>query len=335
MADSEAMVLFALIFSLVASSFCVAWIANDYAESPPCLSGTSCAPIQLSWEPMKTLGELTTDDYTNTSGYNDTMIDAQEQWGVDYGEWAQGPGGFALTSSSTDLQSGEPYLYMKNVIPQNGVYTVDYKIDNVPDEWFTLYARHSTRIPDIYDIAVKFDEDGIHVLDYDSFGVTVTDHYFMPYPDSQTTIPGGSWFRLEYNTNINSLGVYKDDVNLFFVSGLHDQGTTVTGELQFAGVSSNSVGFSVLGSRAVRSLTPDTANNGDYSLGSIWSGIIGMVDGIIPGAGAVIQMMTLIGTVILYTLPESIFPLWLNMLLIKTQAVAIIYIGARLARGGG
>lgn len=329
--QSEAALLLGLLISLTASSFCVALIANNYSTNPPCPMGSECGPITLSYTGITAPAVWTTEDYTNTSGYNSTLIGSPSQWGVDYGEWTQGAGGMVLTASSTDLQSGEPTVYLKNVVPLNGQYSVYYTVDNVPNEWFDIYARKSQRDLAVYDIKIHFDQEGIHVRDNVGLG---GDLMFWPYENAQTTLPGGSSIRVDYNTNTNVLQVVKDGGAVYALSGVYPL-NGVTGEMYYAAVSSNSVGFALKGSSTQRSLTPDTANDGSYSLASIWAGVIQMVDGVIPGAGAVIQMVTIFGQVIVWTLPEEIMPLWLNMILIKTQAIAVIYLGARLARGGG
>jgi hypothetical protein len=338
---AETMVLFAITFSLVASSFCVSWIVNDYATSPPCPFGSSCAPIQLAWDSTSGIPNLYSQDYTNTSGFDNNLTFSQSDWLTDYGEWTQQDGvGYVLTSPSTGFFQSTPLMLLDSILPENGHYIVNYGIDNAPAGDYAVYPRISGVDAKLsqYTIKVKFSSDGVHVRsDLTSFedsalGDTHPDLYFFPLAGAQETISGGSTITTDYVPKEDVLAVSKDGVMLFSVSGINSDKTVtdLQGKMYHGGVSTNNAGFILKGTSATRAAT---SKAGGFS--SLWSGLVETVANYIPGAAQVLQISTVMLQVIAWTLPEAIFPLWLNVLLIKTQVIIILYLIARLARGGG
>jgi hypothetical protein len=334
--NSEAMILFGLVFSLVASSFCVAWIVNDYAESPPCLTG-SCAPIALGFDAIPPVGTHVHNDYTNSSGYDPNLTYQQDNFFGEFGTWTQGANGFELTGAEPWWSVNDPVMLLNQVADANGIYTVDYAIDNAPNEKFFITPRRIGQNGNsMYNIRVVFDTDGIHFRKYPK-GLWDEDEYFYSMPGIQTTIAGGSTITTVYDKNQNTLTITKDGSEILTQTGLRALGNdAITGSIYYGGVGSNSVGFLLKGTvtaQVATSLTQSTATINGIS--GFYDGVINAINGVIPGSGALIRMLAIVAQVTVWTLPESVFPAWLNILLIKTQVIAILYLMARLARGGG
>jgi hypothetical protein len=336
-AQTESMVLFALIFSLVASSFCVAWIVNDYAASPVCVLGQPCAPIALGFDAIPPVGGLVENNYTNTSGYDHNLTYQQDNFFGEFGTWTQGTNGFELTSAEPWWSVNNPVLLLNAVTDVNGVYTVDYSIDNVPNtKYFLTPRRIGQNGNSMYNVKVALDTDGIHLIKMPK-GLFEEDESFISLVGAQTTETGGSTIRTVFDKNLDTLSVYKDGSEIATFTGLnHLSNDAITGSIYYGGVGSNSVGFIVKGTVTTQvgsSLTQPTATVNGIS--GFYDGIVNAIDGIIPGSGALLKMLAIVAQVTVWTLPDAIFPAWLNILLIKTQVVAILYLMARLARGGG
>lgn len=348
MAGTDSSLFLALIISLICSSFTVAWVVNDYAQAPVCDFGQACAPI--------TLGLIDTDqdyslliesyqDYTNASGYNKNLTYTIETWVNTFGIWTQSAAGYELTGIGgvlgTGLLASDPVLLMDNIRPVDGVYTVDYLVDNTPNtEFFITPVRDRLVGRSQYDIRIEFSPSSIKIPSYFG-GIGEVSYYYTDYSitNSQATAPGGSLYRTVYDTNEKTITVYKDGSLLFTAPDmpipLSVGSVNFADNYYYGGVGSNTVGFKILETTTTRSIgdTPDPKKATGISLKKISDGIINAIDGVIPGAGAVIQMLEIIAQVVFWTLPETIFPLWLNMILIKTQVLTLIYLGAKLARG--
>jgi len=342
MANTESMVFFALIFSLCASSITIAWIANDYAEVPPCTFGSECAPIELFPSINNVLGSDKNEKYTNSS-FDHNLTYPMDDALHGYGTWTQDATGYHLTQTGS-LFGGDPILLLNGIVPESNVYTVTYVIDNTPNGEFYITPRRTlANAQTEIDIRLVFASDGIHIKDYPVGLFGAGDLFFISYPQAQDTKTGGSTFEVIFNEALNQVTVWKDGVSLFAQTGLPDEGVIV-GEkeetqrgigLYYGGVGSREVGFTVISTDAKRSTAINAIGDPADVEGWWWKGITDVVDSVIPGAGGVLEMLALIARVIVWTLPEEIFPLWLNLLLIKTQGIALLYMGARLARGGG
>lgn len=337
--DSETGLLFALVFSLVASSFCVSWIVNDYAVNPPCGPGSACAPIELYPSMVREQGITTTETYT-TSGFDHNLTFPMDDALHGYGTWTQDGTGYHLTASGS-LFGGDPILLINGVVPVGTVYTVTYKIDNAPNGEFYITPRRTlANAQTAIDIRLVFAQDGVHIKQYPVpllGGILSNDDlYFISAPGVQDTIAGGSTYIVIFDESLNQVTVWKDGQSVFGMSGLPDEGNIVPGNgLFYGGVGSRVVGFNVISTTASRDATHNPIGDVGDTAGWWWQGITDMLDSVVPGAGGVLEMIALMGRVVVWTLPEEIFPLWLNLLLIKTQVIAIIYIMARLGRGGG
>jgi hypothetical protein len=341
-AGTDSAIFLAILFSLTASSFCVAWIANDYAQAPICGLGQTCAPISLGFQDQPYNESVVDQDYTNVSTYDpDLLVIPYNVLGMNLGgEWTQGTNGYELTASAPLIIGKDPTIHLQNIVGVNGEYTVDYTISNptgdpfyitpragdFADTYFTMMI-HSYIKPLTIDLI--FDSTGINIpANSESTGSVLT----IPLPNIQVTNPGGSIYQVTYNENTKSIRVIKDGILVVDETGLSiPNPETLSQAIYYGGVSSNSVGFSLIKTTAERSTIPQSA----VATRSFIDDLINVATGTIPGLSQVLQMLTLIGQVTVWFLPETIMPWWLNVLLIKTQIAVLIYIGAKLARGGG
>jgi hypothetical protein len=337
--QTDSAILFAVCFSLVASSFCCSWIINDYTNSPLCLQGQACGPIVLNYQPIPKGVTITGQDFTNASGYDQNLT-----WpagaGVlgNYGTWQQQEGtGMVLTGSSGLLQD-TPMIVIDDLTGNNGVYTVNYLIDNSPGGDFIITPRYMGAGHTVSDIRITFKQDGIHIAKYPDYFILPSDLYYENVPNVEATQAGGSLYSTVLDTNLNTLTISKDG-NIIYQGGNMpsldpDTAMSQTG-VYYGGVGSNNVGFTIKGFPDTGFNAIDPADEVSFGIGNYWTGFIGWLDKVIPGAGAVYQMVSTMGAIIVWTLPESMFPLWLNVLLIKTQVIIILYLLAKLIRGGG
>lgn len=333
--ESESGLIFALVFSLIASSFCVSWIVNDYAENPACGPGTSCAPIELNPSMARQQGITTTETYTD-SGFDHNLTYPMDDALHSFGTWTQDATGYHLTASGS-LFGGDPILLLNGIVPEGTVYTVTYVIDNQPNGEFYITPRRTlSNAQTAIDIRMVFAQDGIHIKQYPVPFLSNDDLYFISAPGVQDTIAGGSTYLVIFDESLNQVTVWKDGYSIFSMSGLPDEGNVIPGNgLLYGGVGSREVGFNVISTTANRDSSHNAIGDVEETAAWWWQGITDTLDSVIPGAGGVLEIMAIMARVIVWTLPEEIFPLWLNMLLIKTQVTAIIYIVARLGRGGG
>lgn len=334
--DSETGLLFALVFSLVASSFCISWIVNDYADNPPCGPGSSCAPIELYPSMTEQTGVPSVETYTSASTFDPNLTYPMDDTLHGYGTWTQDGTGYHITASGS-LFGGDPILLLNGIIPTGKLYTVTYKIDNQPNGEFYITPRRTlANGQTAIDIRMVFAQDGVHIKEYPVPLLSNDDIIFISAPGVQDTIAGGSTFIVYFDEGLNQVTVWKDGNSIFATGGLPDEGNVIPGQgLYYGGVGSREVGFNVISTDATRDSSHNAIGDVGDAAGWWWEGITDLSESIIPGSGGVIEMLALMGRVVVWSLPEEIFPLWLNMLLIKTQVIAIIYIAARLGRGGG
>lgn len=341
---SEAMILFALTFSLVASSFACSWILVDYSNTNLCKEGTgqACGPIILGYNQIPGAATIIGQDFTNKSAFN-SNISLQGGAGYvfgTYGEWTQADGvGYTLTAGPSLLQ-GDPIIQMDSVTKTNGITTVNYLIDNVPNGDFYITPRKLGEGRTKYDIKVTFSQDGIHIAKYPDYFIFPGDLYFDQLIGAQETAPGtGSIITTTLDENSGILTIDKDGVRIYEHSNMpawdKDIAASAGNNLYYGGAGSHNVGFVFKGTPLTSYSYVDPSKVYNKKVGGYWEGLIGWLNDTIPGLGAVTEMIATLSTIILWTLPDSVFPLWLNILLIKTQVIAILYLIARLARGGG
>lgn len=337
--SSEGLLILGLLFSLLASSTVIAFIANDYADSPPCTIGTDCAPIELALVRIPGTSTITGQDFTNSSGYNQN-ISTQGGAGMvfgSYGEWEQQDGvGYVLTQGPGWLE-GDPLIIARDVSKTQGVTIVNYLVDNVPNGDFYITPRRLGDGRTKYDIKLTFSSDGIHVAKFPTF--LPTDLKFTPIADVQHTEPGGSLYQVRLDEKTSTVTIIKDGVQIYDEGGMpqwdNDIEASKGGLIWYGGCGSHEVGF-------ILKSFPDTDfsyvspdNRFNYEVGGFWQGLIGWTDKMIPGLGSVIEMASMIGRVIAWQLPQEIMPLWLSAIIIGPQEAALVYLIARLFRGGG
>jgi hypothetical protein len=341
--QSDSAILFALLISLTASSFCVAWIVNDYAQAPICGIGQTCAPISVGLQEVPYNETVTDQDYTNVSTFDPgLLVIPYNVLGLNLGgAWTQGAGGYTLTASAPAVLGKDPTIHLQNIVGTNQEYTVDYIINNPTGATFYITPRagdfadtyftagfHSYVKPLTIDLI--FDSQGVHIPG--NSDTPQGDVLTVLIPNAQITNPGGSLYSVTYNELTKSIKVSKDGTQIVDETGLAiPDPDTISQAIYYGGVSSNSVGFSLVKTTAIRSTIPRAA----VTTRNYIDDIVNLVATKIPGATQVLELIGIMGQVVFWTLPETIFPLWLNFLLIKTQGIIILYIMAKLARGGG
>lgn len=284
--------------------------------------GNNAAANSLIYEQNYSSGNF---DQNLTFGISD--------WRISYGEWTAGPTGYVLTDPNPSSLQHTPYpaLFLDNIIPDsNGVYTVDYRIDNIPDTTFYIYPKYSRSDP-AHTIQIAFAPEGIHVYNQLWIGTgvdgTKTELAFIPAAGVQTTAPGGSVFTTKLDSKQNLLTIQKDGGEVYSVSGTIVPGSIFTQSFYYGAVGSNDAGFTLQGTMASRSYS--TAASGSNTP---WGWAVKLVENTIPGATAVIQMLAIIGAAVgLTSQPVVPFAVWAALGI--PAIITLLYLGAKLARG--
>jgi hypothetical protein len=316
---------------LVFASFAVGYI-NLAAQSGDFIDlGQGTVPGQIVFSGLgvapgtNTLGQ----DYTNTSGFSSNITIFTGTWTLTSGS------GYVLTSPNL---LGASVVALENVQPQNGIYTVNSLVNNVPNKPFYVFARHVSGNSGC-DIRIVFDTDGIHIPKYPLVAglLSAGDDYFYPMANSQTTIPGGSTIttiltdttssKVSANPDYTStLQVQKDGVPLFQVTTRSViSGITTPNQIQYAAAGSDTAGFIVAGFPGT--LATDTSamlitgTSGNSIIDSIYNAVFGVAGGL----SLITKVVGIMGTAIGFT-QTAIVPAWLSALLFGTPAAVLIMI---------
>lgn len=179
-------------------------------------------------------------------------------------------GPWMLASGEGMILQGVPFLAgplnPSAVIVRNGMVTGDTyytsaKVRNTPNQDFYVFPRFITGYSGS-DLKVVFSSDGVHIKKFPlSFGILdAGDDNFIPYPNAQVTLAGGSTIRTELKEAVSSqtsnvpdytagLSIYKDDA--LIVSNIPVRsllpGYNINDQVRHGGAGSDSVGFNVMG----------------------------------------------------------------------------------------
>lgn len=196
-------------------------------------------------------------------------------------------------------------LLLRNVMPENRIYTVNYELNNSVHQDFTVYARYYNGVVNIYNIPIKFSNDGIHVID----GLTeFTDVYFYPY--SGLMQMDKLRIKTVFNEDDGELKVYLNNALLFTRGGFWNPVVSM-GNAFYAGVMSKTEGFTV-----------ETIDAGSFNFNT--------GNDVLSQIGAFID--TLI-KIVFWNVNSQFLPLELNLLFIKTQLAGVIICIIIIIRG--
>lgn len=207
------------------------------------------------------------------------------------------------------------WLYLANQVKDsNGYITNTYYINNSVHGPYVIPLRY-TGSSDQNEI--RIDSDGFHIPNYviPSLGfnnpVPLGDLYFYPYANAKDI--DYPTIKTVYNDDIPSVTFYFNNEELFTTYDLKTDGNWFNlFPRYYAGVASNTLGFTLVAFNTENSiqLSDDTS-------------LINMV----------LNFITTMLQIIVWTIPENILPLVLNIILIKTQLAGIIICLVIIARG--
>jgi hypothetical protein len=220
--------------------------------------------------------------------------------------------GYVLTGHS---MGGENYFYIMNINPDSTkTITNNYKINNSPLNDYSIVIKGNSGISN-NEIIVR--SDGFHIPTYFITGSYFGERDFIPYPNAnklqnvliQTIYHeksfGGtedSTLTFKFNGNTYQTTMNKDDTFLFF------------GGTQFyGGVNSKSLGFTLE----------------YFKTGNTISGTGEQKDAL----SMIADFIQTVLLILFWNLPESVLPLTLNILLIKTQLFGILTCIVVILRG--
>jgi hypothetical protein len=292
--DSPAAILVGLVISLFISSFLIASIVVDKEN------------VQLSSFEPSILG---IGNYIDEVKFNNTAYceDYKDQIEIYMGNWSCSELGLVSNSESfITIISG---FYFPNSIPSNNVYDTTYYINNSIGSEFDINVRirGSRDIAKYQDIKVSFNIDKIRIPNNILYGLS----------DIEIDYPG--ILSLDYLIIRTIFDEGKDELDLI-VNGknvLTDYETndrTPLVDLDYGGIEAYNNGLILENAKLPLEVSKTSSVDTSIlrTIGSIW---------------------TLVLQVMVWTIPETYFPLWANLLFIKTQVIGIIIAGLAVLRG--
>jgi hypothetical protein len=249
-------------------------------------------------------------DFTNSTSYNSNNVITSGIF-VSSGNWKQ------IDNTGYELMENyylsQPELLIDNVISDNGVYDITYYIYNPTHKAFWLYPRYTE--PSNM-IELRFDSDGIHIPDYITYiGLALDDHFY--YADPNVLNYDSQKIETILDTNANTLTVYQNDILEFTTDkGIKDSGVSIQ-SYYFAGVASQTQGFTLQKITGVFAQYSTGASTGDAAFkDTSWLG----------------YALTLL-KIVTYNIPGAYFPWWANMVCIDFPALICFVFGLKLLRG--
>ena len=329
MSASDVAILAALITSIIASSAFIGVVNYSYQYGVmPDLSGNS-VPGQITLHPGG-IGTTTGQDYTSTD---------PSAWSPNFsilsGNWVPSP------PAGMILQSGGlSTILLNGVASQNNVYTVEYNVANntcTPTscyQWSTK-VRYSSGGLKTSDLTLTLTQTGLELYQ----GVSCTQNDVlgcllqgMPGSGVQRIaqvnapqIASAQQIVTVLDQNENTLSVYNYDQRLMYTK-VPGVASNILGNVNYAGITAQQTGFTLrsINANIVAPSSPAGSTATD-------TGIIGMIFG---GISWVTNMLSLF-LIMAGFVSSPLIPGWAFMIVITPQVIAILYIAARLARGGG
>lgn len=347
----------AIIMSIIATSLFIGLVNLAYNDKFPDLSNTATVVPNLAGfdttiiKTKQASSGITIpgQDYTNESGW-DANISINRG-----GDWAHSSIGYTLIFNIFSL---DPLITLKNVKPDGIVYTVNYLINNTPDQDFYLTPRYLVGGKTESDLRIEFKSDGIHIPKYPRiFGIWYAgDDYFFPLSNSQRTIPGGSTITttltdvfngpgsLPYAPAKNSqLAVSKDGIPLFsvYVRDLAAMSTqrdfsnlpplTIGELLDHAGAGSHDNGFTIVSIKTPIQYIPGVVTTQGEA--GFYEAIVGFINLMVSFLTAVGLFISSLGTILSYSISSEICPIWATAIVMTPQLAALVLIIVKILRG--
>jgi hypothetical protein len=239
------------------------------------------------------------------------------------------------------LQSGGlSTILLNGVASQNNVYTVEYNVANntcTPTScylWSTI-VRYSNGGLKTSDLTLTLTQNGLEL----SQGVSCTQNDVlgcllqgMPGSGVQRIaqinapqIASAQQIVTVLDQNENTLSVYNYGQRLMYTK-VPGVASNILGNVNYAGITAQQTGFTLrsINANIVAPSSPAGSTATD-------TGIIGMIFG---GISWVTNMLSLF-LIMAGFVSSPLIPGWAFMIVITPQVIAILYIAARLARGGG
>jgi hypothetical protein len=208
------------------------------------------------------------------------------------------------------------YLYLDNIQPAGNTITNYYTVNNSIQQDYTIVLR-GTGSTDHNEIIVK--EDGLHIPDYwQAFGIITGDAYFVSVPNAnkiqRVTIKTTYYIGDENN---NPSGTITFNGVTYNLQNLHAKlDIPFTMKTYFGGISSSSIGTTLETFRSDNVIAEPTGGSITNTLQMVSSFISFSLD------------------MLIYRLPESVLPMWAQILIIIPQEFMILVGIAMFVREG-
>jgi hypothetical protein len=327
MSATDVAILAALITSLIASSAYIGVVNFSYQYGVlPDLTGNS-VPGQITLHPggIETTSQQ---DYTSNATWSPNFT-------VLSGNWIPSP------PAGMILQAGGlGTILLNGVASSNNVYTVQYNVANntcTPTscyEWDTV-VRYSNGGLKTSDLTLQLTQNGLELIQ----GVSCTEGdvlgcIIQGLPGSgvqriaQVNVPqiaSTGQIVTVLDQNENTLSVYNYGQRLMYTK-VPPVASNIIGTMNYAGISAQEQGFTIrsIDANIIEPSSPSGSTATD-------TGFIGMIFG---GISWITNMLNLF-LIMAGFVSSPLIPGWAFMIVITPQVIAILYIAARLARGGG
>ena len=209
------------------------------------------------------------------------------------------------------LSPDEAYLYIDNINPTSqGIITNTYIVNNSIMEDYTIVLKGQAGISNN---EIRVESDGFHIPDFTILGTyTGYDNDFIPYPNANKV------------TTANIVTNYYDTSRGIAITSANPSTVTFTfnGQQFYSNKLNKEESF--LGQQGTNRYGGIGTKNYGTTLQYFKSGnqIAGESENTDPLSNIATFLSTMI-TIIAWTLPETVLPLTINILLIKTQVAAL------------
>lgn len=149
----------------------------------------------------------------------------------------QDDGSYILIDASVSTGI-EPTLVIDNVLPQNGIYTNEYLIQNTPQTRFNIIIRKAASLISFTDdIILVFDTDAIYIPS----NLFIGEDYHYNYPNLLQNQE--MKIKTVFDSNANTLEIYLNDNWIDTVSNLHALTMLSISHFYYCGVQSYDINF--------------------------------------------------------------------------------------------
>ena len=293
-AGTAAPLMAALFFSLIFSSVCIAYFVTEMGVSDCSLNSKTCIVPTIAIP-------------NQIGSYAQTQNFVTEEF--DKNIWGSKEGTF--DNEAGKGISGEGYLVIDNLQFNNDIITNTYVINNSAKADYGIIVVYTGG----YDSdIIKVSSDGFRIQG--SMDWFTNPKEFIPYAyANQFTHPT---ITTTYNRKLHTVDFSLNSASFHSAQmNEHEDLLETTGVFSrwYGGIATNSAGFA---------LEQFTTSNPIQTTSENTEG----------GLAGILSFMTTAILILTWTLPESIFPFVLNVLLIKTQIVAMTICFVQFIRGG-